>query len=353
MDAGEAQQSVAGDLEELKELKAASRQKGSPVLAIIFFVLAVISAALYTKFQSVFLVCFAAVFCAAAVVFLMRCSKARRAAEDARLRRRRILDKYNVRSASDIRAALDEQRALCEAVAEAVEAERRTREAYDSARERQEQLEASALGELDFSGGSSPAAQLSRQLAAERQSAEQISSQIAALNGKLAATGDPLVLSSELSSMQDEYDELLGEYDAITLAVDTLRAADTELQSRFSPQLGKLAAQYMSFMTGGRYSDVLINRDFTARAKTQDDAVARDSEYLSAGTLDLMYLAVRLAVCELAMPKGEPCPLIIDDALVNLDAERTKQAMALLRELAHDRQIILFTCRDVGTGAPG
>ena len=109
----------------------------------------------------------------------------------------------------------------------------------------------------------------------------------------------------------------------------------------------------MSFMTGGRYSDVLINRDFTARAKTQDDAVARDSEYLSAGTLDLMYLAVRLAVCELAMPKGEPCPLIIDDALVNLDAERTKQAMALLRELAHDRQIILFTCRDVGTGAPG
>lgn len=353
MDAGEAQQSVTGDLEELKELKAASRQKGSPVLAIIFFVLAVISAALYPKFQSVFLVCFAAVFCVAAVVFLMRCSKARRAAEDARLRRRRILDKYNVRSASDIRAALDEQRALCEAVAEAAETERRTREAYDNARERQEQLEASALGELDFSGGSSPAAQLSRQLAAERQSAEQISSQIAALNGKLAATGDPLVLSSELSSMQDEYDELLGEYDAITLAVDTLRAADTELQSRFSPQLGKLAAQYMSFMTGGRYSDVLINRDFTARAKTQDDAVARDSEYLSAGTLDLMYLAVRLAVCELAMPKGEPCPLIIDDALVNLDAERTKQAMALLRELAHDRQIILFTCRDVGTGAPG
>ena len=210
------------------------------MLAIIFFVLAVISAALYTKFQSVFLVCFAAVFCVTAVVFLMRCSKARRAAEDARLRRRRILDKYNVRSASDIRAALDEQGALCEAVAEAVEAERRTREAYDSARERQEQLEASALGELDFSGGSSPAAQLSRQLAAERQSAEQISSQIAALNGKLAATGDPLVLSSELSSMQDEYDELLGEYDAITLAVDTLRAADAELQSRFRRSLASL-----------------------------------------------------------------------------------------------------------------
>lgn len=35
-----------------------------------------------------------------------------------------------------------------------------------------------------------------------------------------------------------------------------------------------------------------------------------------------MYLAVRLAVCELALPEGEPCPLIIDDALVNLDEPR-------------------------------
>ena len=83
----------------------------------------------------------------------------------------------------------------------------------------------------------------------------------------------------------------------------------------------------MSAVTGGRYSDVLINRDFTAKARTKDDVVARDAEYLSAGTLDIMYLAVRLAVCELALPEGETCPLIIDDAL------------------AKERQIILFSCR--------
>ena len=90
---------------------------------------------------------------------------------------------------------------------------------------------------------------------------------------------------------------------------------------------------------------MLINRDFTARTRTKDDVVARDSEYLSAGTLDLMYLAVRLAVCELALPDGEPCPLILDDALVNLDEERFAQAMELLKRIARDRQVILFTCR--------
>ena len=345
--ADEAEASAADDLAALDELKARGRRRVSPLLAIIFFVLAVAGAALYTHFQSVAYICLAAAFCIAAVVLFMRYSKARRAALDARAERRKILDGYGVRSASDIRAALDGHRALCCAVDTAERQELDTRRAYDEARDRQAMLEEAALGELDFSGGSSEAARLSRELAAERQNAERISSKISALNGRLAAVGDPLVLTSDLRTMEDEYNGLCEEYDAISLAVDTLRAADSELQSRFSPQLGKLAAQYMSFMTGGRYSDVLINRDFSASAKTQDDAVARDSEYLSAGTLDLMYLAVRLAVCELAMPAGETCPLIIDDALVNLDEERLRQAMALLRELARSRQIILFTCRDV------
>ncbi len=349
--ADEADERAADDLAELDALRAKSRPKGTPWAAVICFILAVAGAALYTHFQSVALIVFAALFCVAAVVLLMRYSKLHRAAADARDQRHRILDRYGARSASDIRRALETQRELCLALESAQDAERRTREAYEAARGRQEQLEEAALGELDFSGGSSEAARLSRQLAAERQNAELVSAKIASLRGKLAAVGDPLILASDLKSMEEEYDALNDEYDALTLAVDTLRAADSELQSRFSPQLGKLAAQYMSFMTGGRYSDVLIDRDFSARTKTQDDTVARDSEYLSAGTLDLMYLAVRLAVCELAMPAGEACPLIIDDALVNLDEERLKQAMALLRELSRRRQVILFTCREVPTGA--
>ena len=165
----------------------------------------------------------------------------------------------------------------------------------------------------------------------------------------VGTTGTKAIVCDEkgkiLGSGYKEYELICDEYDAINLAIDTLREADTEIQSRFSPELGRVAAGYMSAVTGGRYSDVLINRDFTAKARTKDDVVARDAEYLSAGTLDIMYLAVRLAVCELALPEGETCPLIIDDALVNLDETRLEQAMALLREIAKDRQIILFSCR--------
>lgn len=351
LSAAEAESAVASDLEELDRLKAASKNSGSPILALIFFVLAVVSAAVYAKVQSVLLIISAAVFCIAAVALLLRYSKMRRAAEEAKAQRRSILERYNVRAASDIRSALDIQRGLCDALSAAEHEEQRTRAAYEAAHEQQERLEEAALGELDFSSGSSMAAQLSRQLLTERQRTEQLSAQLAALNGRLAAIGDPLVLASELETMQEEYDEVCSEYDAISLAVDTLHAADAELQSRFSPQLGRLAAEYMSIMTGGRYSDVLINSDLSAKARANGETVAHEAGYLSTGTLDLLYFAVRLAVCELALPKGEPCPLIIDDALVNLDPERTKQAMSLLRELARERQIILFTCRELPAGA--
>ena len=223
--------------------------------------------------------------------------------------------------------------------------EEESRRAFEQQQLRQSSLEEDTIQELDFSFGDSEAARLGRELAAARAQSEALSSRLAALSGRLSSLGDPLILASSLGVMRTEYEQLQQEYDALLLAADTLREADREIQLRFSPQLGKLAAEYMSAVTGGRYEDVLINRDFSARTRTRDDLVARDAEYLSTGTLDPMYLAVRLAVCELALPDGEPCPLILDDALVNLDVERFGQAMELLKRIAKERQVILFSCR--------
>ena len=68
-------------------------------------------------------------------------------------------------------------------------------------------------------------------------------------------------------------------------------------------------------------------------------------------TIDIMYLAVRLAVCRLALPEEDKCPIILDDPLVNFDAEREKQAIKLLEEIAKERQVILFSCRNAASAA--
>ena len=342
---GELEAEVQTDLDELDELRGAAAKKPKPLWGVLLMVLAVAAAALYTSLDVLAFMIAAAVFCVGAIVMLLRYGKDRSAAAAALERQTVLLRKYQARSSGEIKAALEGYKQLWESAKDAEQQELHTRRAYENARNMQSGLEESALGELDFASGDSEAARLGRELTAARGEAERLSQQIAGINGRLAAMGDPLVLSSSLSCMKEEYELICDEYDAINLAIDTLREADTEIQSRFSPELGRVAAGYMSAVTGGRYSDVLINRDFTAKARTKDDVVAHDAEYLSAGTLDIMYLAVRLAVCELALPEGETCPLIIDDALVNLDETRLEQAMALLREIAKERQIILFSCR--------
>ena len=256
-----------------------------------------------------------------------------------------ILRKYKVDNAEDIVLKLDEHHARCVAAHKAEEKEKKASAAADEAYERLTNLEARASEDTDSASGSTAEADFVRELAGMRKQAVALSSKISTDKGKLAVTGDPVVMRSELARLEQERLQLQEELEAIALAKTALKEADDEIQSRFSPELGRVAAEYMSFVTGGRYEGILLNRDFSAMTKTTDDAVARKSEYLSAGTIDLLYLAVRLAVCELALPEGETCPLIIDDALVNMDDTRYEQAIKLLGEIAKERQVILFTCR--------
>ena len=60
--------------------------------------------------------------------------------------------------------------------------------------------------------------------------------------------------------------------------------------------------------------------------------------------MDQLYLAVRLAVCQLALPEEDPSPLVLDDALINFDDARMALALDCLKDLARERQILLFTC---------
>ena len=79
-------------------------------------------------------------------------------------------------------------------------------------------------------------------------------------------------------------------------------------------------------------------------AGREDEVLPHRALTLSRGTMDQLYLAVRLAVCELALPEEDTAPLVLDDALANFDDKRMALALDVLRELASERQILLFTC---------
>ena len=336
---------VSSDMDSLEEIREDTGHRFALFPAVAFSILAILLAALYGLWTKLPYILGAGFMCVGAIIFFLRYSRIRQAAQRAFAEQERILRKYKVSIPEDVPEVYTDFCALEDAVLEGAAEEKRSRDRYDHAVEELHRLEDAAVNELDFAGGDTEAARLSRMLHTARQEASALAAKISGLNGRLSAMGDPMVVASSLRDKQTQYQMIQSEYDAITLAQEILREADQEIQSRFSPALSGLAAKYMNEMTGGRYEDVLVGQDFSARTRVQGDTVARDAEFLSAGTADLMYLAVRLAVCELALPDGEPCPLILDDALVNLDETREAQAMNLLKRIALKRQVILFTCR--------
>lgn len=166
------------------------------------------------------------------------------------------------------------------------------------------------------------------------------------LAGQLQAAGDPAAMQSGVIQLEEEQVRLEGEYEAIRLAMDALDTANTTLQNRFSPELGRRAAEIFSELTDGRYSGVVLDRAFRLSTEPTGDTVYRDAQLLSAGTLDQLYLAVRLAICELVLPADKSVPIILDDALTNFDDARCETALQWLKEAAKSRQILLFTCHN-------
>jgi len=164
------------------------------------------------------------------------------------------------------------------------------------------------------------------------------------LSGKLHATGDPSVLEAAIAAAEQEHRQLEEEYRSIQLAIESLDCANTALQNRFSPALGRRAAEIFSQLTEGRYSGVVLDRSFQLSAEPTDDPIYRDIQLLSAGAADQLYLAVRLATCELVLDEETSVPIILDDALTNFDDDRCAAALNWLKEESKRRQIILFTC---------
>ena len=160
--------------------------------------------------------------------------------------------------------------------------------------------------------------------------------------GRLHATGDPAALQASAERLTGEIAVLEKEYAAIGLAMDALSRANIQLQSRFSPALGQRAAEIFGRLTAGAYDGVILNKALHAAAEPAGTGVPRDAEYLSAGAADQLYLAVRLAICDLILP--EDAPIVLDDALASFDDARCAAALDYLREAAEKRQILLFTC---------
>ena len=348
----EAGETAERDAQRAESLAGTAEHGGKPYFWIAALVLSALCAALgYLVAQPLYYAAIALAVLTVVLLIVARGGKKR--AQQASAALGKLLRSYGAQDADGIYYQAEVHRAAYRACAAAMQAEQQAAAALEDAREHQCETHERLLQSLDFESGTGEAAALYQRKCALESVRTRLRTQQAQLTGAALAIGDPMALNSEHAQLLEQRDALERQYAAIALAIETLGRADSELQSRFSPQLAQKAADYMDYLTDGRYDELVLARDLSAKARSADDPTPRDTAYLSAGTADLLYLSVRLALCELTCPADDPCPLVLDDTLVNFDDARAKRAMALFHEIAQHRQVILFTCHERDCPAQG
>lgn len=202
------------------------------------------------------------------------------------------------------------------------------------------------------------------------------------LEGKLQHLANVKNRAEMLKRTLDENDAISAEIDAINLAAETMTELQSSIQSSFGHYLNKEAGELIAGITGGVYDSMWIDQNLDIFMNTPGKIVP--IEDVSSGTMDQIYLALRLAAARLiqgdrgaaastsgagtsASGAGQAVagagastgaagaqtstasavearlPLIFDDSFAMYDEQRLASALRYITEIHHG-QILLFTC---------
>jgi DNA repair protein SbcC/Rad50 len=123
---------------------------------------------------------------------------------------------------------------------------------------------------------------------------------------------------------------------------EKLDALSEQIDTGTYSSLEGIISQYLSEMTGGKYSNIAMKESLPDGFIRSDGKTIR-IDLLSTGTKDILGLAVRLAMSKFFL-QGSDGFIAMDDPLVDLDPERQQRSAEVLKAFACDKQLIIFTC---------
>jgi uncharacterized protein YhaN len=148
----------------------------------------------------------------------------------------------------------------------------------------------------------------------------------------------------DMKEAREHISEMAVKYKALGVALEVMNESIEEMNTEFGPALNIATGKILSSITNGAYKNALVSKELDVSVK--DGVLYRASDYLSNGSIDQVYLALRLALCDVAVKDGVYPPAFLDDVLMQYDDERTESCLRFLAQYAKERsrQILLFTC---------
>ena len=151
---------------------------------------------------------------------------------------------------------------------------------------------------------------------------------------------EKLVHTEEMLEIEQEnLDKLQKRAEEYNLAKEILEEAYTEMKKNITPKFNQSLSKNIEKISNGKYKNIIINDDITVEL---EDGRYVPAESLSIGTIEQIYLSLRLAIMN-EITK-EKLPVMLDEAFAYYDDKRLEAALEFLSKI--DNQVILFTCTD-------
>ena len=155
-------------------------------------------------------------------------------------------------------------------------------------------------------------------------------------------------LEENLESKKEDLNDLKRKEEIINLTIENLEQAYEEMKNTITPKFTENLSKNIEQISNGKYSKVSIN-DETGMIVENNRGEYINANNLSTGTIDQLYLSLRLSMIE-DLSK-ESLPIILDETFAYFDNQRLENALNYLIKLTQENsdkkhQIIIFTCTD-------
>lgn len=148
-------------------------------------------------------------------------------------------------------------------------------------------------------------------------------------------------LEERLEADRQKKTELLQREEVINLAIENLNKAYEEMKTTITPKFTNNLSEGIKEITNNKYEKVAINdENGMIIENTRGEYI--EANKLSTGTIDQLYLALRLSMIK-DLSK-ETLPIILDETFAYFDNARLEKIIQYLNEKTEEHQTIIFTC---------
>jgi uncharacterized protein YhaN len=190
--------------------------------------------------------------------------------------------------------------------------------------------------------------EINNAIASRRQKRSQLGKQRDDLNaagGAMRGGDEAASAAQHISGLAGRLADDVEEYVRLRTATFVIRKAIERYRERNQGPVLERASRLFAEFTRGSFASLRVESEEGAAILV---GIRRNGEVvplpgMSDGTLDQLYLALRIASLEHYSAAREPAPFIVDDVLLNFDDERAAAALSALDALSEKTQVIFFT----------